>query len=224
MDTNTLKKLAANAALDFVKSDMIIGVGTGSTVNHFIDALATIKGKIDAAVASSVATEERLKSHGIRVLSLNEASDIAIYVDGADEINSHLQMIKGGGGALTREKIISAASKQFICIADQSKKVDLLGKFPIAIEVLPFARSFVARALVKLGANPVYREGFITDNGNVIIDAHQLKMQDAAKLERDLNNIPGVVCNGIFAANSADVLLLGTESNGLVTTKKASNI
>ncbi|TPW10250.1 MAG: ribose 5-phosphate isomerase A, partial [Halothiobacillaceae bacterium] len=183
--------------------------GTGSTANHFIDGLATIKHKIDGAVASSEASATRLKSHGIAVLDLNATGDLPVYVDGADEANKYLQLIKGGGGALTREKIVAAASQKFICIADETKLVDMLGTFPLPIEVIPMARSYVARQVVKLGGRPVLREGFTTDNGNIIIDVHGLQIMEAAKLEADLNNLPGVVTNGIFALRPADLLILG---------------
>ncbi len=210
MSQDALKKAAAEAALDYVQAGTIIGIGTGSTANHFIDALVTIKHKIEGTVASSVASAERLKKHGIPVLSLNNVDDMALYVDGADEANRHLQLIKGGGGALTREKIVAAVAKKFVCIADESKLVDMLGTFPLPIEVIPMARSYVARQIVKMGGQPLFREGFITDNGNIILDVRNLKIMEAAKLESELNNIPGVVTNGIFALRPADVLLLGT--------------
>lgn len=210
MTQDTLKKAAAEAALAYVQVGAIVGIGTGSTANFFIDALAGIKHKIEGTVASSVTTAERLKQHGIPVLDLNSVDEMALYVDGADEANNYLQLIKGGGGALTREKIVAAVAKQFICIADQSKLVDMLGAFPLPIEVIPMARSYVARQVVKLGGQPALRQGFTTDNGNVIIDARNLKIMDAAKLEAELNNIPGVVTNGIFALRPADVLILGT--------------
>jgi ribose 5-phosphate isomerase A len=212
MSTENQKKMAAQAALDYIKNGSVIGVGTGSTTEFFIDALATVKNKIDAAVASSVKTAEKLKSIGISVVDLNSVGEVSVYIDGADEANEHLQLIKGGGGALTREKIIAACAKQFVCIADEKKLVAVLGNFPLAIEVIPMARSYVARALVKLGGFPVYREKFITDNGNVILDVHHLEMSDPVKMERLLNNITGVVCNGLFAVRSADVLLLGSDS------------
>ena len=210
MSQDALKKAAAEAALDYVQAGTIIGIGTGSTANHFIDALATVKHKIEGTVASSVASAERLKKHGIPVLSLNNVDDMALYVDGADEANRHLQLIKGGGGALTREKIVAAVAKKFVCIADESKLVDILGTFPLPIEVIPMARSYVARQIVKMGGQPLFREGFITDNGNIILDVRNLKIMEAAKLESELNNIAGVVTNGIFALRPADVLLLGT--------------
>jgi ribose 5-phosphate isomerase A len=219
MTQNTLKQMAAEAALQYVKEG-VIGVGTGSTVNYFIDALATIKHKIDGAVASSVDTANRLKQHGIPLVELNSAGQLSIYIDGTDEVNQHLQLIKGGGGALTREKIIAAASRQFICIADESKFVSMLGQFPVAIEVIPMARSYVARQLVKLGGAPVYREGFITDNGNVILDTYTLSMTDPIKLEHNLNNITGIVCHGLFAERGANKLLLAT-SDGIKTIEKS---
>lgn len=211
MTQETLKQSAAHAALDYIEQDMVIGVGSGSTVNYFIDALKTIKNKIEGAVASSNQTAEKLKAVGIPLYDLNTVGELPLYIDGADEINSAKQMIKGGGGALTREKIIACASKKFICMADQSKQVDLLGSFPVAIEVIPMARSFVAREIVKLGGTPAYRQGFVTDNGNVILDVHNLKILDPIMLEKLLNNIPGVVTNGIFAMRPADILLLATD-------------
>lgn len=215
MNPNDMKKSAAESAIKFIEENSIIGVGTGSTVNYFIDALAKIKNNIQGAVASSKASAERLKKQGIPVFESNNVDKISIYVDGADEINDHFQMIKGGGGALTGEKIIAAISDIFICIADQSKKVDLLGQFPLPIEVIPLARSYVAREIVKLGGNPFYRTGFVTDYGNVILNVHHLEMIDPIVLESTLNNIPGVVTNGIFAKRPADILLLGNET-GLV--------
>lgn len=213
MSNESLKKIAAHAALQYIKEESIVGVGSGSTVKHFIDALATIKHKIDGAVSSSNATTESLKAHGIRVVDLNSVNEVAVYVDGADEANQHLQLVKGGGGALTREKIIAAAAKQFVCIADESKLVALLGNnVGLPIEVIPMARGYVARELVKLGGFPVYREGFVTDNGNIILDVFHLTMTDPVKLEQMLNNIVGVVCNGLFAQRPADILLLGTSS------------
>ena len=210
MSQDALKKSAAEAALNYVQAGTIIGIGTGSTANFFIDALAGIKHKIEGTVASSVASADRLKKHGIPVLDLNNVDDMALYVDGADEANKYLQLIKGGGGALTREKIVAAVAKKFVCIADGSKLVDILGTFPLPIEVIPMARSHVARQVVKIGGQPVLRQGFTTDNGNVIIDVRNLQIMDAAKLETELNNIPGVVTNGIFALRPADVLILGT--------------
>ena len=210
MNQDEMKKLAAKAALDYVDGG-IVGVGTGSTVNHFIDFLATVKGKIEGAVSSSEVSTERMKAHGIPVLDLNAAGELALYVDGADESNRHLQLIKGGGGALTREKIVAGASKQFVCIADASKLVDVLGKFPLPVEVIPMARSHVARQLVKLGGTPVWREGFVTDNGNLILDVHHLEIAEPIKLEQEINGVAGVVTVGIFAMRPADVLILGTE-------------
>ena len=210
MSQDTLKKAAAEAALDHVQVGTIVGIGTGSTANFFIDALAGIKHKIEGTVASSEASAERLKGHGIPVLDLNSVDDMALYVDGADEANEYLQLIKGGGGALTREKIVAAVAKKFVCIADESKLVGVLGAFPLPIEVIPMARSYVARQVVKMGGQPALRQGFTTDNGNVIIDVRNFKITDAVKLEAELNNIPGVVTNGIFALRPADVLILGT--------------
>lgn len=210
MDQDALKKQAAEAALAYVEGG-VIGVGTGSTVNHFIDALATVKGKIEGAVSSSEVSTERLKGHGIPVFDLNAVGGLALYVDGADETNADLSLIKGGGGALTREKIVAAASERFICIADASKLVDVLGAFPLPVEVIPMARSLVARQLVKLGGTPVWREGFITDNGNVILDVQGLQIMEPMKLEQQINNLAGVVTCGIFALRGADVLILGAE-------------
>lgn len=212
MDQEQLKKAVAQAALEFITPGIVIGVGSGSTVNHFIDALKSVKGKIEAAVASSVVTEKKLKELSIPVVDLNSAGELALYVDGADEINSYKQMIKGGGGALTREKIVAAASKKFICIIDKSKEVELLGAFPVAVEVIPMARSYVARQLVKLGGDPEYRQGFVTDNGNIILDVHNLKILNPSELEEKINNITGVVMNGIFARRCADVVLVATEN------------
>jgi ribose 5-phosphate isomerase A len=210
MNADDLKKQAAEAALEYVKGG-IIGVGTGSTVNHFIDYLATAKGKIEGTVSSSEASTERLKKHGIPVLDLNAAGELEIYIDGADESDHYLNLIKGGGGALTREKIIAGASKKFICIADESKLVDVLGKFPLPVEVIPMARSHVARQLVKMGGTPVWRENFVTDNGNVILDVHNLEIMKPREMENTINAIAGVVTTGLFAMRGADVLILGTE-------------
>lgn len=211
MTADEMKKQAAWAALEYITTSGVVGVGTGSTVNHFIDALATIKGRIEGAVSSSNASTQRLKDHGIHVFDLNEVSEVAVYVDGADESNHNLNLIKGGGGALTREKIIAAAADKFVCIADASKLVDVLGKFPLPVEVIPMARSYVAREIVKMGGQPVYREGFITDNHNVILDVHGWDIMEPIKLEKSLNDIVGVVTNGLFAMRPADVLLLGSE-------------
>jgi ribose 5-phosphate isomerase A len=210
MTQDELKKAAALAALEYVQPGTVLGVGTGSTVNHFVDALAGIKGKIDGAVASSVATAERLKQHGIPVLELNATGDLPLYVDGADEATRHLHLVKGGGGALTREKIVAQASEKFVCIIDESKLVDVLGHFPLPIEVVPMARSLVGRELVKLGGEPVLRQGYTTDNGNIIIDVHNLKILNPVEIEEKLNQIPGVVTNGLFARRPADVLLVAT--------------
>jgi len=216
MTQDEMKKMAAEAALEYVSAGDIVGVGTGSTANHFIDALARIKGKIDGTVASSEASAARLRSHGIAVLDLNAVDEIPVYVDGADESNRYLHLIKGGGGALTREKIVAAASRRFVCVADHTKLVDMLGAFPLPIEVIPMARSYVARQIATLGGNPVLRENFVTDNGNVILDIHNLNITEPVKLETELNNIVGIVTNGLFACRPADVLLLGTP-NGLQT-------
>ena len=210
MNQDELKKQVAEAALEYVEAGTIIGVGTGSTANMFIDALARIKGRIEGTVASSNASAERLKGHGIPVLDLNSVSELSVYIDGADESTRHLHLIKGGGGALTREKIVAACSRKFVCIADQSKLVDVLGAFPLPVEVIPMARSYVARQLVKLGGTPVLREGFTTDNGNVILDVHNLDILDPVKMETELNQLTGVVTVGLFARRPADVLLLGT--------------
>lgn len=206
---DAMKKQAAEAALAYVEGG-VIGVGTGSTVNHFIDALAGIKGRIEGAVSSSVVSTERLQAHGIHVFDLNAVGELSLYVDGADESNEQLQLIKGGGGALTREKIVAAASRQFVCIADESKLVKVLGAFPLPVEVIPMARSYVARELVQLGGTPVWRNGFVTDNGNLILDVQNLQIMEPAKLEQAINNIAGVVTVGIFALRPADVLILGT--------------
>ena len=216
MNQDDMKKAVAAAAIDYIEPGMIVGVGTGSTANYFIDELAKIKGKIDTTVASSVASADRLKSHGIPVEDLNMVSEIGVYVDGADESNKYLHLVKGGGGALTREKIVAAVARKFVCIADESKLVDMLGKFPLPVEVIPMARSYVARELVKMGGQPVYREGFVTDNGNVILDVHGLEIMNPVEMEQQLNNIVGVVTNGLFAMRPADVLLLGTP-NGVRT-------
>lgn len=210
LSQDDLKRAVAQAAIEYVPSDCIVGVGTGSTANFFIDELARIKHRIRGAVASSEASAKRLQGHGIEVLSLNDAGDLPVYVDGADEITRHMHMLKGGGGALTREKIVAAASKKFICVCDASKLVDVLGKFPLPIEVIPMARSFIAREVVKLGGQPRLREGFTTDNGNVILDVHNLQITNPVELETQLNHLPGVVTNGLFARRAADVLLLGT--------------
>jgi ribose 5-phosphate isomerase A len=207
-----LKQDVAQAAFDYVRGRVgdkaVLGIGTGSTANCFIDLLAGIKAQIDATVASSEASAERLRSHGIPVLDLNAVDGVDIYIDGADEANAALELVKGGGGALTREKIVAAVAREFVCIADESKLVARLGAFPLPVEVIPMARSHVGRELLKLGADPVYRQGVLTDNGNIIIDAHGLQVLDARTLEERINNITGVVCNGLFARRPADLLLL----------------
>lgn len=213
---DALKRAVAEAALAYVEDGEVLGVGTGSTANYFIDGLAGIKHKVKAAVASSEATRQRLQAIGIEVVDLNSVSEIGVYVDGADEINAGLAMIKGGGGALTREKIVAALARKFVCIADDSKWVERLGTFPLPIEVIPMARSMVARELVKLGGDPVYRIGFTTDNGNVILDTYNLDISAPAELEARINNLVGVVTNGLFARRPADVLLLGG-ANGVRT-------
>lgn len=216
LSQDQMKQAVADAAIDYIRDKLepesIIGVGTGSTANYFIDALADIKNDFEGAVASSEATAQRLKQHGIAVYDLNSVNELAFYIDGADEFNERLELIKGGGGALTREKIVAAVAKTFICIADESKQVDILGDFPLPVEVIPMARSYVARQLCKLDAEPVYRQGVVTDNGNQILDLHNLEIGSAIALEEKLNNIVGVVCNGLFAARPADVLLVGSSS------------
>lgn len=214
MTQDELKQAVARAAADYVEAQVptgsIVGVGTGSTANFFIDELARIKSRIAATVASSEATRKRLEGHGIKVLDLNEVAHMPVYVDGADEITPRLEMVKGGGGALTREKIVAAVADKFVCVCDQSKLVDRLGKFPLPVEVIPMARAYVAREIVKLGGQPKLREGFVTDNGNVIIDIHGLSIVDPADFETRLNQIVGVVTNGLFACRGADLLLLAT--------------
>ena len=204
------KRAAAAAALALVEDDTVIGVGTGSTANFFIDALAARKARLEGAVASSEASAARLRRHGIPVIELNAVQDIPLYVDGADEATAHRHLLKGGGGALTREKIVAAASRRFVCIIDDSKLVGRLGAFPLPVEVIPMSRSFVARELVKLGGAPEWRHDFVTDNGNYILDVHNLVIDEPLRLENALNAIPGVVCNGIFALRPADLLLVGT--------------
>jgi ribose 5-phosphate isomerase A len=217
MDQNELKKAVAQAAANYVRDRLddrsVIGVGTGSTANYFIECLAAFKHDISATVASSEETARRLKALQITVIDLNSAPEVSIYVDGADEANSFLHLIKGGGGALTREKIIAAVAKEFVCIADGSKLVDVLGRFPLPVEVVPMARSHVARQIVKLGGDPVYRERFITDNGNIILDVHNMSIVDPRELETQLNQITGVVTNGLFALRPADKLILGTKDS-----------
>lgn len=215
MDQNESKKAVAKAAADYVKAMLdertVIGVGTGSTANYFIDYLGEFRHDINCTVASSQETARRLKALGIPVIDLNAAPEVTVYVDGADEANKYLQLIKGGGGALTREKIIAAVAREFICIADASKLVDVLGQFPLPVEVIPMARSHVGREIVKLGGDPVYREGFVTDNGNVIIDIHNMSIVDPRDIETKLNQITGVVTNGLFATRAADKLILGAK-------------
>ncbi len=216
MTQDEMKKAAALKALEYIKPDTIVGVGTGSTVNHFIDALATMKNQIVGAVSSSDASTKRLEAHGIEVFDLNSVDNLDVYVDGADEITEHFAMIKGGGAALTREKIVAAVAKEFICIADSSKQVGVLGNFPLPVEVIPMARSYVARELVKLGGDPVYREGVVTDNGNVILDVHNLQILDPKQMEIDINALVGVVTNGLFACRGANTLILGTPDGAKV--------
>ena len=220
MTQDELKERVAREALKYVQ-DPVIGVGSGSTVFKFIEALGSIKGRLDGAVAASEASAERLKKQGIRVLDLNSVNELPVYIDGADEVTEHLHMIKGGGGALTREKITAAVARKFVCICDGSKLVPVLGKFPVPVEVIPMARSYVAREIVKMGGHPVLREGFTTDNGNVVLDCHGITLLDPPKFEAELNQIAGVVTSGIFARRPADVLLLG-EANGVFTRKRAS--
>ena len=211
MSANQQKLNAARAAMEHIEYDWVVGVGTGSTANHFIDVLAESKERIDGAVASSEASAQRLGEHGIRVLGLDQTGDLPVYVDGADETTKHLHLIKGGGAALTREKIVAAASEKFICIADSSKLVPVLGKFPLPIEVIPMARSYVARQLYKFGGRPVYREGCVTDNGNEILDVHDLDISNPVEMETRLNQIVGIVTNGLFANRPANVLILGED-------------
>ncbi|MBQ0764324.1 MAG: ribose 5-phosphate isomerase A [Marinobacter psychrophilus] len=223
MNQDELKQAVAKSAIDYISprlnTSSVIGVGTGSTANCFIDFLAAIRNDFDGAVASSEATAERLKSHGIPVYELNSTADLEFYVDGADEVNEQLELIKGGGGALTREKIVAEVAQTFICIADESKKVDILGDFPLPLEVLPMARSHVGREIVKLGGDPVYRDNFTTDNGNIIIDVYNLDLSRPIQVEERLNQIVGVVTNGLFARRPADLLLLGTKT-GVRTLKR----
>jgi ribose 5-phosphate isomerase A len=219
MTQDELKKAVGWAALQYVEPGTIVGVGTGSTAAHFIDALGTMKDQIEGAVSSSEASTEKLKALGIHVFDLNEIDELSVYVDGADEINPQMQMIKGGGAALTREKIVAAVAKKFVCIADASKEVDVLGKFPLPVEVIPMARSFVARELVKLGGLPEYRQNVITDNGNIILDVHNLQILNPGELEKTINALPGVVTVGLFATRGADVALIGT-SDGVKTIVK----
>lgn len=212
MTQDEKKQAVARAALEFVEPGTIVGVGTGSTANYFIDALAGIKHKVDGAIASSEESARRLAAHGISVMDLNSVGELAVYVDGADESTKHLALIKGGGGALTREKIVAAVAAKFICVVDDSKLVERLGTFPLPIEVIPMARSHVARRIVRMGGYPELRQGFTTDNGNIILDIRNLDILEPAKLESELNQIVGVVCNGLFAQRPADVLLIGRDS------------
>jgi ribose 5-phosphate isomerase A len=214
-----LKRMVAQEALKHVVEDAYVGVGSGSTVFMFIDALASMKGRIEGAVAASEASAERLKKHGIRVVDLNSVNELPVYIDGADEVTENLHMIKGGGGALTREKIVAAVARKFVCICDASKLVPVLGKFPLPVEVIPMARSYVGRELRKLGGHPELRQDFKTDNGNLILDCHGMTLLDPPRTEAELNNVAGVVTNGIFARRPADVLLLA-EAGGVRTLKK----
>ncbi|MCL6405677.1 ribose-5-phosphate isomerase RpiA [Dickeya dadantii] len=218
MTQDELKKAVGWAALDYVRPGTIVGVGTGSTAAHFIDALASVRHQIEGAVSSSDASTTRLKSLGIPVFDCNDVDVLDVYVDGADEINPHMQMIKGGGAALTREKIVAAIARQFVCIVDASKQVDVLGRFPLPVEVIPMARAYVARELVKLGGQPVYRDGVVTDNGNIILDVHNMDLSDAVAMENRINGLAGVVTVGLFANRGADVALVGT-SDGVKTVR-----
>jgi len=211
MTPEQAKQLVAEAAIEYIEWDWVIGVGTGSTANLFIDELSKMKNKIDGTVASSEASAERLRGHGIKVYELDQVGDLPVYVDGADESTKHLHLIKGGGAALTREKIVAAASDKFVCIADDSKLVSTLGAFPLPVEVIPMSKSYIARQLVKIGGNPILRDGVVTDNGNLIIDVHDLKIENPVDLEHQINQLAGVVTNGLFAQRGADVLLLGGE-------------
>ncbi len=212
MTPDEKKQAAARAAIEYIEDDSIVGVGTGSTVNYFIDYLAEIKHRIEGAVSSSVASEQRLEKHGIPVINLNQVNELPVYVDGADESTANLHLIKGGGGALTREKIVAAVSRKFVCIADDSKLVDVLGEFPLPVEVIPMAQSYVAREIVKLGGSPELRQGFTTDNGNIILDVHNLKILNPLDLESRLNEITGTVTNGLFAHRPADILLIADDT------------
>ena len=219
MDSEEQKKQAALKSLEFINDDCILGVGTGSTVNHLIKALPSVKNKIEAVTSSSEASTKLLEENGFRVDDLSSVGSPDVYIDGADEITQHFHMIKGGGGALTREKIIAEASRKFVCIIDGSKLVDLLGKFPLPVEVIPMAKSLVARELTKLGGLPELRHDFVTDNGNLILDVHNLKILDPVVTESQINNIPGVVTNGIFAKRSADVMIIGNEQGPTIKIK-----
>ena len=219
MDSEEQKKQAALKSLEFINDDCILGVGTGSTVNHLIEALPSVKNKIEAVTSSSEASSKLLEENGFRVDDLSSVGSPDVYIDGADEITQHFHMIKGGGGALTREKIIAEASRKFVCIIDGSKLVDLLGKFPLPVEVIPMAKSLVARELTKLGGLPELRHDFVTDNGNLILDVHNLKILDPVDIESHINNIPGVVTNGIFAKRSANVMIIGNEQGPMIKIK-----
>jgi len=219
MDSEEQKKQAALKSLEFINDDCILGVGTGSTVNHLIEALPSVKNKIEAVTSSSEASTKLLEENGFRVDDLSSVGSPDVYIDGADEITQHFHMIKGGGGALTREKIIAEASRKFVCIIDGSKLVDLLGKFPLPVEVIPMAKSLVARELTKLGGLPELRHDFVTDNGNLILDVHNLKILDPVDIESHINNIPGVVTNGIFAKRSANVMIIGNEQGPIIKIK-----
>jgi len=220
MSQDELKQAVAREAIKHVVDDAVVGVGSGSTANFFIDELAKIKGRIAGAVASSDRSAERLKGHGIRLFDLNGVNELPVYIDGADEITEHLAMIKGGGGALTREKIVAAVARKFVCIADESKLVPVLGKFPLPVEVIPMARAYVARQMVKLGGRPELRENFVTDNGNIVLDLRGLSILNPVELETTINNVAGVVTNGLFARRGADVLLLGTKAGVVTRTRK----
>ncbi len=220
MTQDDLKQAVAREAIRYVVDDAVIGVGSGSTANFFIDELGKVKNRIAGAVASSEKTTERLKRHGIRLLDLNGVDELPVYIDGADEITEHLAMVKGGGGALTREKVVAAVAKRFICIADESKLVPVLGKFPLPVEVIPMARAYVGRQMVRLGGQPKLREGFTTDNGNMVLDVWGLSILNPVELETAINNVTGVVTNGLFARRGADVLLLGTQSGVKTMTRK----
>jgi ribose 5-phosphate isomerase A len=220
MTQDQLKDLVAREALKYVVEDKVVGVGSGSTVFKFIDALASIKGRIEGAVAASEASAERLKKHGIHVFDLNSVNELPVYIDGADEVTEHLHMMKGGGGALTREKIVAAVAQKFVCICDASKRVPVLGKFPLPVEVIPMARSYVGRELLRMGGHPELRQDFKTDNGNLVIDCHGLILLDPAKTEAELNNLVGVVANGIFARRPADLLLVAETSGQISVIKK----
>ncbi len=220
MTQDDLKQAVAREAIRYVVDGAVIGVGSGSTANFFIDELAKMKNRVAGAVASSEKTAERLKRHGIRLLDLNGVDELPVYIDGADEITEHLTMIKGGGGALTREKVVAAVAKKFVCIADESKLVPVLGKFPLPVEVTPMARAYVARQMVRLGGQPKLREGFVTDNGNIVLDVWGLSILNPVELETAINNVTGVVTNGLFARRGADVLLLGNQSGVKTMTRK----